>query len=159
MIILCNSPDSVRELMIIAHQLNFDNGEYVFINLDPFSRLVRTWMQVFDTEWMNVYVYLCMFTHLHVRTKWVNEWMNERMNWMLNECVSKRVFDNIYKSVWRRLQGRLQMCHWDFLKLTSLIYLHLLCWWLFHRHLILLSLQTSAARRVDVVKSIICLLS
>lgn len=38
-VVLCASPDSVREIMIKAHELNFDNGEYVFFNIDLFSRL------------------------------------------------------------------------------------------------------------------------
>ncbi|KAK3708699.1 hypothetical protein RRG08_010850 [Elysia crispata] len=37
-IVLCASQDSVREIMIKAHELNFDNGEYVFFNIDLFSR-------------------------------------------------------------------------------------------------------------------------
>ena len=37
-VVLCASPDSVREIMIKVHELNFDNGEYVFINIDLFSR-------------------------------------------------------------------------------------------------------------------------
>uniref|UniRef100_A0A2C9L0Y7 Receptor ligand binding region domain-containing protein n=1 Tax=Biomphalaria glabrata TaxID=6526 RepID=A0A2C9L0Y7_BIOGL len=37
-IVLCASPDSVRDIMIKAHDLNFDNGEYVFFNIDLFSR-------------------------------------------------------------------------------------------------------------------------
>ncbi|KAK7497822.1 hypothetical protein BaRGS_00010956 [Batillaria attramentaria] len=36
-IVLCASPDSVREIMIQAHDLNFDNGEYVFFNIDLFN--------------------------------------------------------------------------------------------------------------------------
>ncbi|GFR98936.1 guanylate cyclase [Elysia marginata] len=34
---MCASPDTVREIMIQAHHLNFDNGEYVFFNIDLFS--------------------------------------------------------------------------------------------------------------------------
>ena len=37
-VVLCASADSVREIMIKAHDLNFDNGEYVFFNIDLFSR-------------------------------------------------------------------------------------------------------------------------
>ncbi|XP_053386879.1 atrial natriuretic peptide receptor 1-like [Mercenaria mercenaria] len=33
-IVLCGSPESVRELMITAHELGFDNGEFVFLNID-----------------------------------------------------------------------------------------------------------------------------
>ncbi|XP_052695458.1 atrial natriuretic peptide receptor 1-like isoform X4 [Crassostrea angulata] len=36
-VVLCASADSVREIMIKAHELNFDNGEYVFLNIDLFS--------------------------------------------------------------------------------------------------------------------------
>jgi len=39
-IILCASPNSVREIMLTARELKFDNGEYVFFNIDLFSRLV-----------------------------------------------------------------------------------------------------------------------
>jgi atrial natriuretic peptide receptor A len=37
-VVLCASPDSVREIMIKAAELHFDNGEYVFFNIDLFSR-------------------------------------------------------------------------------------------------------------------------
>jgi atrial natriuretic peptide receptor A len=37
-VILCNSPDSIRNFMIQAAELNFINGDYVFINIDLFSR-------------------------------------------------------------------------------------------------------------------------
>jgi len=37
-VVLCASADSVRKIMIKAHELNFDNGEYVFFNIDLFSR-------------------------------------------------------------------------------------------------------------------------
>ncbi|XP_045184586.2 atrial natriuretic peptide receptor 1-like [Mercenaria mercenaria] len=33
-IVMCGSPDSVRELMITANELGYDNGEYVFLNID-----------------------------------------------------------------------------------------------------------------------------
>ncbi|ESP02584.1 hypothetical protein LOTGIDRAFT_237906 [Lottia gigantea] len=36
-VVLCAAPESVREIMIKAHELNFDNGEYVFFNIDLFS--------------------------------------------------------------------------------------------------------------------------
>ncbi|KAK3094915.1 hypothetical protein FSP39_007846 [Pinctada imbricata] len=36
-VVLCASADSVRDIMIKAHDLNFDNGEYVFLNIDLFS--------------------------------------------------------------------------------------------------------------------------
>ena len=37
-VVLCASADSVRDIMIKAHELKFDNGEYVFLNIDLFSR-------------------------------------------------------------------------------------------------------------------------
>jgi len=40
-VVLCASPDTVREIMIAADALNFDNGEYVFFNIDLFARFVR----------------------------------------------------------------------------------------------------------------------
>jgi len=39
-VVLCASPDTVREVMITAHALNFDNGEYVFFSIDLFARSV-----------------------------------------------------------------------------------------------------------------------
>ena len=38
--VLCASPDTVREIMIAADALNFNNGEYVFFNIDLFARFV-----------------------------------------------------------------------------------------------------------------------
>ncbi|CAI9726822.1 atrial natriuretic peptide receptor 1-like isoform X2 [Octopus vulgaris] len=35
-IVLCASPDTVRDIMIKAAELNFHNGEYVFFNIDLF---------------------------------------------------------------------------------------------------------------------------
>jgi hypothetical protein len=35
---MCASADSIREIMIRAAQNNFDNGDYVFFNIDLFSR-------------------------------------------------------------------------------------------------------------------------
>ncbi|GFO01839.1 guanylate cyclase [Plakobranchus ocellatus] len=55
-IVLCASPDSVREIMIKAHELNFDNGEYVFFNIDLFSSQNTTsqpWYRADDTEQRN----------------------------------------------------------------------------------------------------------
>jgi len=37
-VVLCASPDTVREIMIAADAMNFDNGEYVFFNIDLFAR-------------------------------------------------------------------------------------------------------------------------
>jgi len=37
-IIMCANADSIREIMITAAQNNFDNGDYVFFNIDLFSR-------------------------------------------------------------------------------------------------------------------------
>lgn len=48
-VVLCASPDSVREIMIKAHELNFDNGEYVFFNIDLFSRLE---LCLFSLNWV-----------------------------------------------------------------------------------------------------------
>ena len=39
--VLCASPDTVREIMIVADALNFDNGEYVFFSIDLFARSVH----------------------------------------------------------------------------------------------------------------------
>ncbi|XP_046585125.1 atrial natriuretic peptide receptor 1-like isoform X2 [Haliotis rubra] len=55
-VVLCASPDSVRDIMIKAHELNFDNGEYVFFNIDLFSsknESQRPWFRVNDTEERN----------------------------------------------------------------------------------------------------------
>lgn len=55
-LMLCNSPDSIRQLMLVAHNLNFDNGEYVFINLDPFSGrhgLEFPWFRANDSDERN----------------------------------------------------------------------------------------------------------
>ncbi|KAK3733149.1 hypothetical protein RRG08_046073 [Elysia crispata] len=41
LIVLCASPNTVREIMIKAHELNFDNGEYVFFNIDLFASTNR----------------------------------------------------------------------------------------------------------------------
>jgi len=40
-VVLCSSPDTVREVMIAADALNFNNGEYVFFSIDLFARSVR----------------------------------------------------------------------------------------------------------------------
>ena len=37
-VVLCANANSIREIMISAAQNNFDNGDYVFINIDLFSR-------------------------------------------------------------------------------------------------------------------------
>ena len=39
--VLCANPDTVRELMITAAELGFDNGDYVFFNIDLFGRWVE----------------------------------------------------------------------------------------------------------------------
>lgn len=52
-IVLCASPDTVREIMIRAHELNFDNGEYVFFNIDLFrskAKAERPWYRENDTR-------------------------------------------------------------------------------------------------------------
>ncbi|KAL4216489.1 Nitrogen permease regulator 2 [Mactra antiquata] len=55
-VVLCASADSVREIMIKAHELNFDNGEYVFFNIDLFSsknESKKPWFREDDTEERN----------------------------------------------------------------------------------------------------------
>ncbi|KAL3886487.1 hypothetical protein ACJMK2_026472, partial [Sinanodonta woodiana] len=55
-VVLCASADSVREIMIKAHELNFDNGEYVFFNIDLFSsknESERPWHRENDTDERN----------------------------------------------------------------------------------------------------------
>ncbi|XP_071098571.1 atrial natriuretic peptide receptor 1-like [Haliotis cracherodii] len=55
-IVLCASPESVRNIMIKAHELNFDNGEYVFFNIDLFSsknQSARPWYREDDSEERN----------------------------------------------------------------------------------------------------------
>ncbi|XP_041349917.1 atrial natriuretic peptide receptor 1-like isoform X1 [Gigantopelta aegis] len=55
-IILCASPNSIREIMIKAHELNFDNGEYVFFNIDLFSSKndsEKPWYRADDTDERN----------------------------------------------------------------------------------------------------------
>ncbi|XP_076439161.1 atrial natriuretic peptide receptor 1-like [Babylonia areolata] len=55
-IVLCASPNSVREIMIQAHDLNFDNGEYVFFNIDLFNSqnmTERPWFRTNDTQARN----------------------------------------------------------------------------------------------------------
>lgn len=37
-IILCGDPTSVRYIMLKAYEMGFANGEYVFLNVDLFSR-------------------------------------------------------------------------------------------------------------------------
>ena len=39
-VVLCASADVVRKIMLKAAELHFDNGEYVFINIDLFSTSV-----------------------------------------------------------------------------------------------------------------------
>ncbi|XP_053387554.1 atrial natriuretic peptide receptor 1-like isoform X6 [Mercenaria mercenaria] len=55
-VVLCASADSVREIMIKAHELNFDNGEYVFFNIDLFSsknESKKPWYRENDTKERN----------------------------------------------------------------------------------------------------------
>ncbi|KAL5020578.1 hypothetical protein ScPMuIL_003470 [Solemya velum] len=55
-VVLCASANSVREIMIKAHDLNFDNGEYVFFNIDLFSsknESERPWYRSHDTQERN----------------------------------------------------------------------------------------------------------
>ncbi|XP_055873396.1 atrial natriuretic peptide receptor 1-like isoform X5 [Biomphalaria glabrata] len=56
-VVLCASPNTVREIMIKAHELNFDNGEYVFFNIDLFSSKNASetpWYRADDTEERNI---------------------------------------------------------------------------------------------------------
>ncbi|ESO89768.1 hypothetical protein LOTGIDRAFT_206798 [Lottia gigantea] len=56
LVVMCTSLDSARELMISARKLNFDNGEYVFINVDLFSgkeQSERPWYRKNDTHERN----------------------------------------------------------------------------------------------------------
>jgi len=39
-VVLCATADTVRKIMLEAAKLHFDNGEYVFINIDLFSTFV-----------------------------------------------------------------------------------------------------------------------
>ena len=39
-LVVCASDDSVREMMLAAHDLNFDNGQYAFISIDILGRYV-----------------------------------------------------------------------------------------------------------------------
>ncbi|XP_052786457.1 atrial natriuretic peptide receptor 1-like isoform X2 [Mya arenaria] len=55
-VVLCASADSVREIMIKAHELNFDNGEYVFFSIDLFSsknESTKPWYRENDTQERN----------------------------------------------------------------------------------------------------------
>ncbi|XP_041356233.1 atrial natriuretic peptide receptor 1-like [Gigantopelta aegis] len=53
--LLCTCPDSLREIMIKAHELNFDNGEYVFVNINVGSTndSARPWYRANDTDVRN----------------------------------------------------------------------------------------------------------
>lgn len=37
---MCADPDAIREIMLLAYDRGFINGEYVFLNIDLFSRYV-----------------------------------------------------------------------------------------------------------------------
>ncbi|XP_070178426.1 receptor-type guanylate cyclase gcy-28-like [Littorina saxatilis] len=52
---MCASPDTVRELLIQARDLTFDNEQYVFINIDLFDnhRTPQPWLDAADTEKRN----------------------------------------------------------------------------------------------------------
>lgn len=52
-VIFCGSSDSVREILIRAAEMNFDNGEYVFINIDLFGGEEKPWFKSNDTEERN----------------------------------------------------------------------------------------------------------
>ncbi|XP_053386118.1 atrial natriuretic peptide receptor 3-like [Mercenaria mercenaria] len=52
-IVLCASPDVIREIMIEARELNFDNGEYVFLTFEHISssaKIKQPWYRVTDTD-------------------------------------------------------------------------------------------------------------
>ncbi|XP_052264971.1 atrial natriuretic peptide receptor 1-like isoform X4 [Dreissena polymorpha] len=55
-VVLCASADSVREIMIKAHEMKFDNGEYVFFSIDLFSsknESTKPWYREGDTPERN----------------------------------------------------------------------------------------------------------
>ncbi|XP_050417795.1 atrial natriuretic peptide receptor 1 [Patella vulgata] len=57
-IILCGSPDSIREIMLAAHELDLDNGDYVFFKIDiarSLDELVneKPWYRENDTQERN----------------------------------------------------------------------------------------------------------
>ncbi|XP_052826119.1 atrial natriuretic peptide receptor 1 [Octopus bimaculoides] len=55
-VVLCANPDSVRDIMIQAEELNFNNGEYVFLNIDLFSSKnasMYPWYRANDTAESN----------------------------------------------------------------------------------------------------------
>ncbi|KAK6173996.1 hypothetical protein SNE40_017355 [Patella caerulea] len=57
-IIMCGSADSIREIMLAAHELNLDNGEYIFFNIETFrssDELVneKPWYREKDTQERN----------------------------------------------------------------------------------------------------------
>ncbi|GFN88712.1 guanylate cyclase [Plakobranchus ocellatus] len=55
-VVLCASADTVREIMLKAHELHFDNGEYVFFNIDLFSSKnasEQPWYRADDTDERN----------------------------------------------------------------------------------------------------------
>ncbi|XP_064645636.1 atrial natriuretic peptide receptor 1-like isoform X3 [Lineus longissimus] len=55
-IVLCANADSVRQIMLKAAELGFDNGEYVFFNIDLFSskeESERPWFRAGDSDKLN----------------------------------------------------------------------------------------------------------
>ncbi|CAD7092893.1 unnamed protein product [Hermetia illucens] len=57
-IIMCASPKSIRQIMLVAEELKMiDSGEYVFINIELFSKISQTetqpWYDEHDTETNN----------------------------------------------------------------------------------------------------------
>ncbi|KAI6182296.1 Guanylate cyclase [Aphelenchoides bicaudatus] len=54
-IILCSSPQTVREIMLAAHDLGMTKGEYVFINIDVStgSHAEKPWIRANDTGSMD----------------------------------------------------------------------------------------------------------
>ncbi|ESN97917.1 hypothetical protein HELRODRAFT_114062 [Helobdella robusta] len=57
-IILCASPETVREIMIKAAEMHFNNGEYVFLNVDLFTNYLnnslKPWHKKGESEERNL---------------------------------------------------------------------------------------------------------
>ncbi|XP_055387784.1 atrial natriuretic peptide receptor 1 [Condylostylus longicornis] len=54
-VIMCADPESIREILLVAEELNMiDSGEYVFINIELFSRVpqgkAQPWFNANDTQ-------------------------------------------------------------------------------------------------------------
>ena len=57
---MCASADVVRKIMIKAANLHFDNGEYVFINIDLFSRFFSLYYFIFSSVVVHASVVICL---------------------------------------------------------------------------------------------------